>query len=147
VVAVQSANLELSDARVSDMLPDTASCAASSADRGVQFGLGDRAVIDGAHGTTANGRVSNITVDGFSDEGLVAVGPFGVPPTSVTFADNVIAAGLPPFPTDPAGIDVFLNAVAQITGNTFMGGTCNITGCGPDLINDFQSLGIFVGPG
>jgi parallel beta-helix repeat protein len=143
VVAVQSATLELTDARVSDMMPGTTTCAAAT-DFGVQFGLGDRAVIDGERGSTASGRVTGVAVDGFLDEGLRAVGPFGVPPTSVTFVDNVITGGFPSIPTEQFGIDVFLNAVAQVTGNTISGGVCTIRGCGPDPNFEFQAMGIFV---
>jgi parallel beta-helix repeat protein len=146
IVAVQSANLELTDARISDMLPNTMACSVAT-DRSVQFGLGDRALIDGELGTTASGRVTGVVIDGYQDEALVAVGPFGVPPTSVTFADNVIIGGAPQVPVDQVGIDVFLNAVATVTGNTVSGGLCTFPECGPDPVNDFQAIGIFVGPG
>src|SRR5436309_5876492 len=59
VVAVQSATLELTGARVSDILPDTTTCSAATA-RSVQFGLGDHALIDGERGTTASGRVAGV---------------------------------------------------------------------------------------
>jgi parallel beta-helix repeat protein len=143
VVAVQSANLQITDARVSDIAPASTTCS-SAFGRSVQFGLGNRAVIDGERGTTASGRVTGVVVDGFLTEGLVAVGPFGGPPTRVTFADNVVTAGVPQYPTEQAGIDVFLNAIAQVTGNTISGGVCTIPGCGPDPINEFQAFGIDV---
>jgi parallel beta-helix repeat protein len=146
MVAVQTATLDLSDARISNIVPTTTKCAVA-AYRGIQFGLGDRAVIDGQRGTTAFGRVSHVVVDGFLNEGLRAAGPYGVPPTSVTFADNVITAGVSPLAAEPYGIYVLLNAVAQVTGNTIAGGVCTVPGCGPDPINQFQAVGIFVGPG
>jgi parallel beta-helix repeat protein len=146
VVAVQSAILELTDARVSHIVPASTTCAGALG-TSVQFGMGDRAVIDGERGTTASGRVTGVVVDDFLDTGMRAVGPFGVPPTSVTFADNVITAGLPPVPTEQFGIDIFLNAVVQATGNTISGGVCTLPGCGADPINEFQAMGIFVGPG
>src|SRR5262249_26266594 len=75
VPAVQSANLDLTDARVSDIVPATTTCTAV-AGYSVQFGLGDRAVIDGRRGTDASGRVTNVVVDGFLDTGLRAVAPY-----------------------------------------------------------------------
>jgi parallel beta-helix repeat protein len=143
VVAVQSATLELTDARVADMVPGPTTCPFAH-DRGVQFGLGDRAIIDGEHGTRADGRVTDVTVDNFLTEGLVAVAPFTGPPTRVRFADNVVTAGVPQYPTEQAGIDVFLNAVANVTGNTVSGAVCTIPSCGPDPINEFQAFGIDV---
>jgi parallel beta-helix repeat protein len=143
VVAVQSATLELTNARVTDIVPASTTCS-SALGTSVQFGLGNRAVIDGERGTTASGRVTGVVVDTFLDSGLRAVGPYGVPPTSVTFADNVITAGVPPIPAEQFGIDLFLNAVAQVTGNTVSGGVCTIPGCGPDPINDFQAMGVLV---
>jgi parallel beta-helix repeat protein len=143
VVAVQSASLELTDARVSDIVPASTACS-SALGTSVQFGLGDRAVIDGERGTTASGRVTGVVVDSYLSTGLRAVGPYGVPPTSVTFANNVITAGVPPIPTEQFGIDVFLNAVAQVTGNTISGGVCTFAGCGPDPINEFQAMGVLI---
>jgi parallel beta-helix repeat protein len=146
VVAVQSASLELTDARVSDIVPASTTCSSASG-TSLQFGLGDRAVIDGERGTTASGRVTGVVVDSFLDTGLRAVGPYGVLPTSVTFANNVITAGVPPIPTEQFGIYIFLNAVARVTGNTVSGGVCTIPGCGPDPINEFQAMGVFVDSG
>ena len=146
VVVVQSANLQLTDARVSDMLPSTTTCSTVLV-TSVQFGLGDLALIDGERGTTASGQVTGVAVDTFLDTGLRAVGPFGVPPTSVMFADNIITAGVPQYPTQQVGIFVFLNAVTRITGNTISGSVCTLPGCGPDPINEFQAMGVLVSRG
>jgi parallel beta-helix repeat protein len=148
VVAVQAAMLELSDARVSDMLPDAASCPVPPQGRSVQFGLPPFIEQDGVRGSTAFGRVSDVVVDGYQSVGLTATGsPFGVPPSSVTFADNVITAGVPQIPTQQFGIVVSLNAVARVTGNTVSGGVCTVPGCGPDPIFEFQAMGIFISSG
>jgi len=147
IAVVQAATLQLSDSRVNDILPDGASCPAPPRGVSVSFGAPPRIQMDGVAGTTANGRVTNVVVDGYQSEGLVATGPFGVSSSSVTFADNVITAGVPQIPTEQFDIDVFFNAVAQVTGNTVSGGVCTIPGCGPDPINEFQAMGIFVGPG
>jgi parallel beta-helix repeat protein len=146
VVAVQAATLQLTDARVSDIVPTTTTCT-QAAGRSVQFGLGDRAIIDGQRGTSASGRVTGVVVDGFLDNGLFAVAPyppFGTTTSTVKFADNVVTAGAVQYPTEQFGIHVFLNATAQVTGNTVSGGVCTIPGCGPDPIFEFQAMGIVV---
>ena len=147
VVAVQSANLELTDARVSDILPAAASCPAPPVGRSVVFGVPRIIEQDGLRGSTASGRVTGVVIDGFQSNGLVVSGPFGIPPSSVMFADNVVTAGVPQIPTDQSDIDVSLNAVVQVTGNTISGGVCTIPGCGPDPINEFQAMGVLVDSG
>jgi parallel beta-helix repeat protein len=144
VVAVQGANLELTDARVSDIVPATTTCDQAQG-YGVLFGLYDRAIIDGQRGTSASGRVTNVAVDTFLDSGLLAVAPyppFGTTTTKVTFANNVVTPGTVPYPAAPNGIWVRLNATAQVTGNTVSGGACTFPGCGPDPISEFQVAGI-----
>ena len=96
VVTVQGANLELTDARVSNIVPATTTCAQAQG-YGVLFGLYDRAIIDGQRGTSASGRVTGVVVDGFLDSGLLAVAPyppFGATTTKVTFANNVVTPGV-----------------------------------------------------
>ena len=146
VVAVQGANLELTDARVSDIVPATTTCAQAQG-YSVLFGLYDRAIIDGRRGTSASGRVAGVVVDGFLDSGLLAVAPyppFGATTTKVTFANNVVTAGVVQYPAAQYPIRVRLNATAQVTGNTVSGGACTFPGCGPDPIFEFQSAGILV---
>jgi parallel beta-helix repeat protein len=146
IVAVQSANLELTDARVSDMQPVPGVCPEPSpfGGRGVQFGLTRPILIDGEQGTRASGRVTHVVVDSYLDVGLAATAPFSGPPTEVTFADNVINAGDQTYLTEQFGVDVFLNAVARVTGNTISGGVCTFPRCGRDPINEFQAMGVLV---
>ena len=95
VSVLQAANLELSDARVSDIMPATTTCAQAQG-YGVQFGVYDRAIIDGQRGTSASGRVTNVVVDTFLSGGMIAVAPyppFGATTTKVTFANNVVTPG------------------------------------------------------
>ena len=149
VEAMQAATLDLSNSQVSDIVED-ASCADPQTARSVIFGLPPYILVDGAHGSTAFGRVSNIAIDNYQDVGLGAIGPFGVPPTSVTFTNNVITSHNPPIPTEQSGISVALGAKAQITGNTVRGAACTIDGCGADPITEIQSAGVIVaalGPG
>src|SRR5262245_13239140 len=62
IVAVQSANLELTDSRITDMQPPPGLCPEPSpfGGRGVQFGLTRFILIDGEHGTRASGRVTHV---------------------------------------------------------------------------------------
>jgi len=143
IATVQSATLELTDARVRDIVPDNPTCTPVRG-VGVQFGAPPFIVIDGVAGTTGHGRVTNVAVDNYLSIGLVATGPFNQPPSKVTFANNAITPGTPPFPTEHFGIQVVRGAVAQLKGNTVSGGVCTIPGCGADPINEFQAMGIFV---
>jgi parallel beta-helix repeat protein len=146
VAVLQAANLELTDARVSDIVPATTTCDQAQG-YGVQFGLYDRAIIDGQRGTSASGRVTDVVVDGFLTSGLIAVAPyppFGATTTKVTFANNVVAPGVLQSPASPIPIWVRLNATAQVTGNTVSGGVCTGPGCGSDPISEFQAAGILV---
>src|SRR5262249_48295568 len=108
------------------------------------FGLGSRVLIDGELGTRASGRVTHVVVDGYLDYGLAATGPFRGPSTPVTFADNTINAGTQTYLTEPFGVDVFQNAIGQISGNTITGGACTFPGCGADPINEFQAMGVLI---
>lgn len=149
IVVVQSANLELTDARVSNMRPDPGACPEPSplGGRAVRFGFPRPILIDGERGTAASGRVTHVVVDSYLDTGLSATAPFGGPPTQVTVADNVVNAGVQTYATEQFGIHVFLNAVARVTGNTISGGVCTFPGCGSDPINEFQAMGVLIDSG
>jgi parallel beta-helix repeat protein len=146
VAVEQAANLELTDARISDIVPATTTCAHAEG-YGVRFGAYDQAIIDGQRGTSASGRVTDVVVDGFLTSGLIAVAPyppFGATTTKVTFANNVVTPGVVQYPAAPSGILVRLNATAKVTGNTVTGGACTVPGCGSDPISEFQAAGIVV---
>jgi len=147
VLATQGATLDLTDARVSDMVPAVADCAQPAAGRAVAFGLPPFIELDGAHGTNAFGRVSHVTVDDYLTEALTAIGTFQGVPTTVTFADNVVTSGAPVVPTEQFAINVVFGALARVTGNTVTGALCTLSGCGADPITEFQSGGIFVAAG
>ena len=143
--AIQGANVDVSDARVSNMLATDASCARSTF--GITYGAAPFVVIDGVAGSWATGRVSHTVVDAFQNTGIFALAPFGGPATKVMIAGNVVNVGAPHDPAETTGIDIFLNAVARVSGNTVTGGLCTFDGCGFDPISEFQSFGVFVGPG
>lgn len=136
---VEDASLDVSDARISDLV--AAGCAAEA--YGMVFGVSPGYAIDGVQGgTTASGHVSHVVVDTFQSAGIIVVGPYGRAPSRVTLTDNTIVAGVPVDPADQVGIWVRLNAVGQVTGNTVSGGVCTYDGCGFDPIAQFQSIGV-----
>lgn len=138
---VEDASLDLSDARVSDLV----SPGCSGEAYGIVFGVSPSYAIDGVPGgTTASGRVSNVVVDTFQSAGIIVVGPYGRSPSRVTLSDNTVTAGTPVDPADQVGIWVRLNAVGQVTDNTVSGGVCTYDGCGPDFISQFQSFAAIV---
>jgi parallel beta-helix repeat protein len=138
---VEDASLDLSDARISDLI----SPGCSGEAYGIVFGVSPSYAIDGvAGGTTASGRVSHVVVDTFQTAGIIVVGPYGRSPSRVTLSDNTVTAGIPVDPAEQVGIWVRLNAVGQVTGNTVSGGVCTYDGCGPDFISQFQSFAAIV---
>jgi len=138
---VEDASLDLSDARISDMV----SPGCSGEAYGIVFGVSPSYAIDGVPGgTTASGRVSHVVVDTFQSAGIIVVGPYGRSPSRVTLNDNTVTAGTPVDPAEQVGIWVRLNAVGQVSGNTVSGGVCTYDGCGPDFISQFQSFAAIV---
>jgi parallel beta-helix repeat protein len=138
---VEDANLDVSDARISELV--AAGCAAEA--YGMVFGASPGYAIDGVPGgTTASGHVSHVVVDTFQSAGIIVVGAYGRSPSRVTLSDNTITAGVPVDPADQVGIWIRLNAVGQVTRNTVSGGVCTYDGCGFDPISQFQSIGALV---
>ena len=146
IAVLQAATLDLSDSRVRDIQPASAACPGRADGRSVVFGAPPFHVIDGQQGSTGFGQVTHVVVDGYLTEGLVATGPPGGQPSSVTFAGNTVISRGAKIPADQIGIDVFLGAAAQVTGNIVSGAVCTKEGCGGDPINEFQAFGIIAGP-
>jgi hypothetical protein len=147
IIALQGATLEISDAHVHDIEPGAVSCPAQPRGVGVAFGASPRIQVDGHSGSAASGGVTRVAIDTVLNEGLVATAPYDLSPSRVRFAHDIIRLGSPPFPVAQNAIDVFLNAVADVSHNTIDGASCTAPGCGPDPLNDLQAIGIFVGPG
>jgi parallel beta-helix repeat protein len=145
VIATESATLNISDARVSDMMPAGAGCAQPSSSRAVVYGLPPFIEVAGEHGGNAFGRVSHVTVDGYLSEGLTATGGFGGVPTDVTFTENLVRPEAPAIATDQFAINIRFGAIARVTGNTVTGALCTVDGCGADPILEFQSGGVLAG--
>lgn len=144
VVALQAADLQLSDSRVSDLQPDPATCPAAQAiGHAVVFGLPPRIQAEGTHGSTASGRVTHVAIHDYQSVGIDIAGPLDGPPSRVTVADNTVSGGAE-LATEQLGIVVDFGAVARVAGNTVADGVCTIPGCGPDPINQVQSMGILV---
>ena len=138
---VEDGSLEVSDSRVSDLVAE--GCAGEA--YGIVFGVSPGYAIDGVPGgTTASGRVSHVVVDTFQSAGIIAVGPYGRPPSRVTVTNSTVIVGSPVDPTGTVGIWVRLNAVGQVTGNTVSGGVCTYDACGLDPIAEYQSIGVAV---
>ena len=145
VWATQGANLRLTDSTVSDILAADPDCSNTWA---VIFGANPRIAFDGNPGTYATGQVRNTTVDTFRNAGLLAIAPRGGPATRVTFSDNTVRAGTDVANQGTPAVFVLFNAVAQISGNTVVGGRCTVAGlCGPDFLNQFQAAAIVVSTG
>jgi len=138
---VEDANLDLSDARILNLL--SPGCTAEA--YGMVFGADSRYAINGVPGgTAASGHVSHVVVDTYQSVGIVVVGPYGRAPSRVTLSDNTVNGGTPVDPAGQVGIWIRLNAVGQVTGNTVSGAVCSDPGCGFDPIAEYQSSGIVV---
>jgi hypothetical protein len=145
VWATQGANVRLADSTVSDVLASDPVCSNTWA---VIFGAHPRIAFDGNPGTYASGEVRHTTVDTFRNAGLLAIAPHGGPATSVTFSDNTVRAGTNAANQGTPAVFVLLNAVAQIRGNTVVGGRCTVAGrCGPDFLEQIQAAAVAVATG
>ena len=141
---IQSATLELSDARVTAIHADPTSCAAEdAAGRAVVFGLPPHIVADGRHGSTAYGHIAHVVVDGYQHAGISVTGPLDDDTTRVSVADDFVIGGAQ-LPSFQYGIHVSAGAIAQVVGNRVVGNVCAAPYCGPDPINQGQGVGILV---
>lgn len=92
--ALQGATLELSDARVTAIRPDAATCPpGNEAGRAVVYGTPPHVLVDGEHGTTAYGRITRVAVDRYQHAGISVTGPRGGALSRVTVADDVVTGG------------------------------------------------------
>ena len=145
VWVTRGANLVLTDSTVSDVIAADPAC---SNTWGIIFGANPRIAFDGNPGTYATGQVRYTTVDTFRNAGLLAIAPRGGPATTVTFSDNTVLAGIDVANQGTPAVYVLANAVAQISGNTVVGGRCTFGGgCGPDFLNQFQAAAVAVWTG
>jgi parallel beta-helix repeat protein len=141
VQALQGATLDLSDARVTDIRADAATCAPrEAAGRAVVFGMPPHIVVDGEHGSPAYGRISHVDVERYQHAGVSVAGPSDGAVSQVTIADNVIRGGWQ-IPSFQYGIDVE-GALARVRDNRVDGNVCGGPFCGPDPINEAQGTGI-----
>jgi parallel beta-helix repeat protein len=138
---VENANLDVSESRVSQLVGD--GCATDT--YGIVFGVSPSYAIHAVPGgSTASGRASHVVVDTYQVGGIIAVGPFGGPPSRVTVTNSTVIGGDPIAPAAQVGIWVRLNAVGQITGNTVAGAACTLDECGPDFLTQIQSAAAVV---
>ena len=144
IQALQAATLELSDARVTGLQADAATCGpADAAGRAIVYGTPPHVVVDGEHGTTAFGHISHVTVDRYQHAAVSITGPSDGPPSRVTIANNVITGGWE-IPSDQFGIEIDDGALARVSQNTIDNNVCGGDGCGADPINEVQGMGILV---
>jgi len=145
VWATQGANLRLTDSTVSDVLAADPACSHTWA---VIFGANPGIAFDGNPGTYATGQVRHTTVDTFRNAGLLAIAPRGGPATRVRFSDNTVRAGTDVANQGTPAVFVLLNAIAEIRGNTVVGGRCTVAGrCGPDFLEQIQAAAVAVSTG
>ncbi|MGW6704365.1 right-handed parallel beta-helix repeat-containing protein [Streptomyces sp. NPDC054956] len=142
IVAVQDSKLELSRGRVLDIAPAPSCSPELATGRGIAIGLPSIARIDGAAGSTASGRITDVTIARALFEGINVNGPAEAP-SRATVTDSVITGGAE-IATDQFGINVGRGGIATVTGNTLSGSVCTLRECGPDPVNEFQSMGILV---
>ncbi len=147
IAVVEGARLELKESRVTRIRPETSdpSCSPQSpAGAAIRIGLTAAFSADGVvSGSTAHGKITEVTVDRYFGAGIVVGGPPDGATSTATIANNVISGGAVPFAVEgQAGISIRQNAVARVTENKVSGNVCTDPFCGADPINEFQSAGI-----
>lgn len=141
---LQAATLDLSNARVTAISADPATCSADdAAGRAIVYGLPPHIESGGVRGSTAFGRVDHVLVDGYQHAGISVAGPATGGITDVRVVDNVVIGG-PVLPSFQYGMHIAGSAVAHIAGNRVVDNVCAAPYCGPDPINEAQAIGIFV---
>jgi hypothetical protein len=142
--ALQGATLDLTNARVTAIQADPASCPPQdAAGRAVVFGTPAHIDVDGELGTAAFGRVTDVTVDHYQHAGISVAGPDGGELSRVTIANDVIRGGWQ-IPSFQYGIEITEGVVARVTDNEIEANVCGGPFCGPDPINEAQGDGILV---
>jgi nitrous oxidase accessory protein NosD len=142
--AFEGADLQLSDARVTGIQADPASCAPQdAAGRAIVYGLPAHIVAGGVHGSTAYGRVDDVRVDHYQHAGISIAGPTAGAPSRVTVTGSTITGGWT-IPSFQAGMWIADGAIARVNDNTIESNVCGGDGCGPDPISEGQGMGIFL---
>jgi hypothetical protein len=144
VHALQGATLDLSDARVTGIQADAATCPPEdAAGRAVVFGTPPHIEVDGQRGTTAFGRVHDVRVDHFQHAGISVSGPADGPRSVVT-VDHTLVAGGWTIPSFQAGFWIDVDAVVDLHDNQVRDVACGGPGCGPDPIFEGQGIGVLL---
>ncbi|MGY2874459.1 hypothetical protein ACVW00_001649 [Marmoricola sp. URHA0025 HA25] len=142
--ALQRATLDLSDARVTGIQADPASCPADdAAGRAIVYGTPPHIEVDGQRGTTAFGRVHDVRVDHFQHAGISVSGPADGPRSVVT-VDHTLVAGGWTIPSFQAGFWIDVDAVVDLHDNQVRDVVCGGFGCGPDPIFEGQGIGVLL---
>ena len=143
ISVVKRSTLDLSNSHVTLIRPADLGCPITFRSAGIEIGLPFFYVIDGEveGGSTGHGTVTHVTVDKFLGTGIAVLAPFAGSPSTATISDNLIIGGSP-FVTNQGGVTVSFASVARVTGNTIYGTVCTDPACGPDPINQSQSVGI-----
>ena len=118
IAVVEGARLELKESRVTRIRPETSdpSCSPQSpAGAAIRIGLTGAFSADGmVFGSTAHGKITEVTVDRYFGAGIVVGGPPDGATSTATIATNVISGGAVPFAVaGQAGISIRQNAVAR----------------------------------
>ena len=137
ISVVKKSTLDISNSRVTLIRPADLGCPITFRSGGITIGLPFFIVIDGEveGGSTGHGTVTHVTIDRFLGTGIAVLAPFAGSPSTATISDNLVNGG-------DAGVTVNFASVARVTGNTIYGTVCTDPACGPDPINQQQSIGI-----
>ena len=141
---LQGATLALSDARVTDIQADPATCPADdAAGRAIVFGTPPHVLVDGSNGTTAYGMIERVLVDRYQHAGISITGPADGATSRVAVVGNIVSGGWT-LPSFQYGIHVSAGAVARLVDNRITGDVCGGPFCGPDPIEQAQGAGILL---
>jgi parallel beta-helix repeat protein len=140
IVVVEGARLTLAESHVTRMRPEPEpdTCNPGS---GIRIGFPADFRIGGQLGSTGHGKITDVIIDRYRGDGIGVGGPPGGATSTATISHTVILEGTGLINTSQ-GIAIRQNAVARVTENIVAGNVCTAPFCGPDPLNDAQSLGI-----
>ena len=146
IAIIKDATLKISESHVTRIRSE-GSCPSGqtiSSGRGIVVGVPSFIQVLGEAdgGSIGHASITELLIDKYQNSGISGDGPSSGPQSTATISENLIVGGEQIAGGSIQSGIVLGWVIAKVTENTIRGNVCNVPGCGPDPINDFQSSGI-----